>query len=90
MSSTGGGRCRSGGETAGFDAREQHSWTRAPAFTRAGAVVRGRTDDGYPLLLAELGGGGFVVRIRVLVVDDHRIFAESLAAALAAEPDVDV
>jgi DNA-binding NarL/FixJ family response regulator len=31
-----------------------------------------------------------VGRIRVLVVDDHRIFAESLAAALAAEPDVDV
>lgn len=31
-----------------------------------------------------------VVRIRVLVVDDHRIFAESLAAALAAEPDIDV
>jgi DNA-binding NarL/FixJ family response regulator len=31
-----------------------------------------------------------VVRIRVLVVDDHRIFAESLAAALAAETDVDV
>lgn len=31
-----------------------------------------------------------VARIRVLVVDDHRIFAESLAAALAAEPDVDV
>ncbi|MFI5620708.1 LuxR C-terminal-related transcriptional regulator [Streptomyces sp. NPDC051567] len=31
-----------------------------------------------------------VLRIRVLVVDDHRIFAESLAAALAAEPDVDV
>ncbi|MDQ0293774.1 DNA-binding NarL/FixJ family response regulator [Streptomyces sp. DSM 41037] len=31
-----------------------------------------------------------VVRIRVLVVDDHRIFAESLAAALTAEPDVDV
>lgn len=29
-------------------------------------------------------------RIRVLVVDDHRIFAESLATALAAEPDVDV
>lgn len=29
-----------------------------------------------------------MVRIRVLVVDDHRIFAESLAAALAAEPDV--
>ncbi|NJP46222.1 LuxR C-terminal-related transcriptional regulator [Actinacidiphila epipremni] len=29
-------------------------------------------------------------RIRVLVVDDHRIFAESLAAALAAESDVDV
>jgi DNA-binding NarL/FixJ family response regulator len=28
--------------------------------------------------------------MRVLVVDDHRIFAESLAAALAAEPDVDV
>jgi DNA-binding NarL/FixJ family response regulator len=26
----------------------------------------------------------------VLVVDDHRIFAESLAAALAAEPDVEV
>jgi DNA-binding NarL/FixJ family response regulator len=31
-----------------------------------------------------------VARIRVLVVDDHRIFAESLATALAAEPDVDV
>lgn len=31
-----------------------------------------------------------VTRIRILVVDDHRIFAESLAAALAAEPDVDV
>ncbi|MBT2369255.1 response regulator transcription factor [Streptomyces sp. ISL-10] len=31
-----------------------------------------------------------MVRIRVLVVDDHRIFAESLAAALAAEPDVEV
>ncbi|GHJ39648.1 response regulator transcription factor [Streptomyces sp. TS71-3] len=31
-----------------------------------------------------------MVRIRVLVVDDHRIFAESLSAALAAEPDVDV
>ncbi|MCX0244294.1 LuxR C-terminal-related transcriptional regulator [Streptomyces drozdowiczii] len=31
-----------------------------------------------------------VARIRVLVVDDHRIFAESLAAALAAEPDVEV
>jgi DNA-binding NarL/FixJ family response regulator len=31
-----------------------------------------------------------VGRIRVLVVDDHRIFAESLAAALAAESDVDV
>ncbi|MDT3397580.1 response regulator transcription factor [Streptomyces sp. B1866] len=29
-------------------------------------------------------------RIRVLVVDDHRIFAESLAAALASEQDVDV
>jgi DNA-binding NarL/FixJ family response regulator len=35
-------------------------------------------------------GVGTVGRIRVLVVDDHRIFAESLAAALAAEPDVDV
>ncbi|GAA4787530.1 response regulator transcription factor [Streptomyces sanyensis] len=34
--------------------------------------------------------GVLVVRIRVLVVDDHRIFAESLAAALAAEPDVEV
>ncbi|MEU8588327.1 response regulator transcription factor [Streptomyces sp. NPDC048664] len=31
-----------------------------------------------------------MVRIRVLVVDDHRIFAESLAAALAAESDVEV
>jgi DNA-binding NarL/FixJ family response regulator len=31
-----------------------------------------------------------VGRIRVLVVDDHRIFAESLAAALAAEPDIEV
>lgn len=29
-------------------------------------------------------------RIRVLVVDDHRIFAESLAAALTAEADVEV
>ncbi|MFE4977209.1 LuxR C-terminal-related transcriptional regulator [Kitasatospora sp. NPDC056651] len=29
-------------------------------------------------------------RIRVLVVDGHRIFAEALAAALAAEPDVEV
>nr|WP_203634528.1 response regulator transcription factor [Streptomyces sp. SID10815] len=37
-----------------------------------------------------MGEGGSVVRVRVLVVDDHRIFAESLAAALAAEPDVDV
>lgn len=46
---------------------------------------------GYPLLFEEsLGEGVSVVRIRVLVVDDHRIFAESLAAALAAEPDVDV
>lgn len=45
---------------------------------------------GYPLLVKSIGEGGFVVRIRVLVVDDHRIFAESLAAALAAEPDVDV
>ncbi len=41
-------------------------------------------------------GGSFrrqgvcVQRIRVLVVDDHRIFAESLAAALAVEQDVDV
>ncbi|MCX4550446.1 response regulator transcription factor [Streptomyces sp. NBC_01387] len=34
--------------------------------------------------------GVHVVRIRVLVADDHRIFAESLAAALAAEPDVEV
>ncbi|KOT37036.1 transcriptional regulator [Streptomyces caelestis] len=42
------------------------------------------------MLREERGEGGFVVRIRVLVVDDHRIFAESLAAALAAEPDVDV
>ncbi|GGV52759.1 transcriptional regulator [Streptomyces longisporoflavus] len=46
---------------------------------------------GHPLLSEEsLGEGVSVVRIRVLVVDDHRIFAESLAAALAAEPDVDV
>lgn len=29
-------------------------------------------------------------RIRVLVADGHRIFAEALATALAAEPDVDV
>ncbi|MFJ6212634.1 LuxR C-terminal-related transcriptional regulator [Streptomyces sp. NPDC092296] len=29
-------------------------------------------------------------RVRVLVVDDHRIFAEALATALAAEPDVEV
>ncbi|CAM5575341.1 Galactokinase [Streptomyces tendae] len=59
--------------------------------TRAGAVIRGRTDDGYPLLLAELGEGvssGWYSES--LVVDDHRIFAESLAAALAAEPNIDV
>jgi DNA-binding NarL/FixJ family response regulator len=31
-----------------------------------------------------------VARIRVLVADGHRIFAEALATALAAEPDVDV
>ncbi|MFF2651807.1 LuxR C-terminal-related transcriptional regulator [Streptomyces sp. NPDC058045] len=31
-----------------------------------------------------------MARIRVLVVDDHRVFAESLAAALAAESDVEV
>lgn len=42
-------------------------------------VAPGQTQLGVP-----------VVRIRVLVVDDHRIFAESLAAALAAEPDVEV
>ncbi|MZE77676.1 DNA-binding response regulator, partial [Streptomyces sp. SID5475] len=35
-------------------------------------------------------GGSSVTVIRVLVVDDHRIFAESLAAALAAEQDVEV
>jgi DNA-binding NarL/FixJ family response regulator len=29
-------------------------------------------------------------RIRVLVVDDHRLLAEALVAALAAEPDIDV
>lgn len=34
--------------------------------------------------------GGAVGRIRILVVDDHRIFAEALATALAAEPDVEV
>nr|WP_203612168.1 response regulator transcription factor [Streptomyces cyaneofuscatus] len=44
----------------------------------------------YPQLSAPADGGLSVARIRVLVVDDHRIFAESLAAALAAEPDVDV
>ncbi|MBT2414457.1 response regulator transcription factor [Streptomyces sp. ISL-12] len=47
-------------------------------------------ETGNPPLREERGEGGHVVRIRVLVVDDHRIFAESLAAALAAEPDVDV
>jgi len=31
-----------------------------------------------------------VGRIRVLVADGHRIFAEALATALAAEPDIDV
>jgi DNA-binding NarL/FixJ family response regulator len=31
-----------------------------------------------------------VGRIRILVADGHRIFAEALATALAAEPDVDV
>jgi len=35
-------------------------------------------------------GGDDVGRIRVLVVDGHRIFAEALATTLAAEPDVDV
>ncbi|MGF1430306.1 DNA-binding response regulator, partial [Kitasatospora sp. LaBMicrA B282] len=29
-------------------------------------------------------------RIRVLVVDDHRIFAEALATALSAEPEIEV
>jgi DNA-binding NarL/FixJ family response regulator len=29
-------------------------------------------------------------RIRVLVVDDHRVLAEALVAALSAEPDIDV
>jgi DNA-binding NarL/FixJ family response regulator len=33
--------------------------------------------------------GGLVDRIRVLVVDEHRIFAESLATALTAEQDVE-
>ncbi|CAM5268610.1 hypothetical protein SALBM135S_06519 [Streptomyces alboniger] len=46
--------------------------------------------DGVPRSSGSVGKGVSVVRIRVLVVDDHRIFAESLAAALAAEPDVDV
>ena len=31
-----------------------------------------------------------MARIRILVADGHRIFAEALATALAAEPDVDV
>lgn len=44
--------------------------------------------SGYPGVSGDVGGS--VARIRVLVVDDHRIFAESLAAALAAEQDVDV
>ena len=34
--------------------------------------------------------GSTVGRIRVLVADGHRIFAEALATALAAEPDIDV
>lgn len=44
----------------------------------------------YPYWPFSRDMGVAVARIRVLVVDDHRIFAESLAAALAAEPDVDV
>ncbi len=43
-----------------------------------------------PAAVRPADGGLAVARIRVLVVDDHRIFAESLAAALAAEPDVEV
>ncbi|MFI9270654.1 LuxR C-terminal-related transcriptional regulator [Kitasatospora sp. NPDC052896] len=31
-----------------------------------------------------------MARIRVLVVDDHRIFAEALATALSAEPEIEV
>lgn len=52
-----------------------------------------RTSSGplaIPCSMWSPGKGVSLVRIRVLVVDDHRIFAESLAAALAAEPDVDV
>ena len=57
--------------------------------------VRAARESGSPRAPCPRGrprpcGGVSVVRIRVLVVDDHRIFAESLAAALAAEPDVDV
>jgi DNA-binding NarL/FixJ family response regulator len=47
-------------------------------------------DSAFTVGECQLPGVGPVGRIRVLVVDDHRIFAESLAAALAAEPDVDV
>ena len=72
-------------------ARRRPSGCGDPRSGRRARTVRPPT-LGYPLLSEEsLGEGVFsVVRIRVLVVDDHRIFAESLAAALAAEPDVDV
>ena len=42
-----------------------------------------------PVPVSPLDWGCHVPRIRVLVVDDHRIFAESLVAALAAEQDVE-
>ncbi|SCE16090.1 two component transcriptional regulator, LuxR family [Streptomyces sp. BvitLS-983] len=59
----------------------------APLRPRAGAAPGTAT-----VTVRSPGQWGYrnVVRIRVLVVDDHRIFAESLAAALTAEPDVDV
>ncbi|CBG72439.1 putative two-component system response regulator [Streptomyces scabiei 87.22] len=80
---------RQSGTTPGAGVAVQHGGGRAAATPRprcspghaSGAVLA-------PVVPRPVGVS--VVRIRVLVVDDHRIFAESLAAALAAEPDVDV
>ncbi len=63
----------------------------APGSTgRDGQGAVAKVPGAVPAAVRPADGGLSVARIRVLVVDDHRIFAESLAAALAAEPDVEV
>src|SRR5690348_1785637 len=69
--------------------------TRGPCPTlipgAGGGRRRGRIGLLDSLRMSDPESGGITVgRIRVLVVDDHRIFAEALAAALSAEPDVEV